>query len=145
MKVNKNKFLWWSIGTLSIVGIILATYLLYSFYNPKPKLVCDINEKVNCQAVTSGSLATFAGVPIAMVGLTGYAVLLFSGVTKRKRLAFWTSTFGMVFCLRLTILEVFYLKVICPICLVCQTAMLLIFAISIYLNFIEKGKSAKEK
>ncbi len=143
LKDNKTWFL--VISVLYIVGIILATYLLYSFYNPKPALFCDINDRVNCQAVVSGSLATFAGVPVSLVGLIGYAFLLFAGLTYRKRLAFAVSTFGMIFCLRVTILEVFFIKVICPICITCQIVMLLIFIISSFLVFERRDKILSEE
>lgn len=131
--MGKRKLLFLVISFLSVIGLILASYLLYNFYNQKPALLCDINDKVNCQAVISGSLATFAGIPVALVGLVGYAFLLFAGLTYRRRLAFGVSVFGMIFCLRLTILEVFFIKVICPVCLACQIIMALIFLISSFL------------
>ena len=131
--MGKQKLLFLAISFLSVVGLILASYLLYNFYNQKPALFCDISDKVNCQAVISGSLATFAGVPVAIVGLVGYAFILFAGLTYRRRLAFWVSVFGMIFCLRLTILEIFFIKVICPICIACQIIMALIFLISSFL------------
>jgi len=134
MNLTKKINLWQVAGTLSIVGVILASYLLYSFYNPKPNLLCDINDKVNCQAVTSGSLATFASVPVSLIGLVGYAAILFSSFTKRKKLMLGMSVFGMLFCLRLTILEVFFVKILCPVCIACQTVMLLVFTISVVLN-----------
>jgi len=142
MNLIKKINLWQIAGTLSIVGVILASYLLYSFYNPKPNLICDINDKVNCQAITSGTLATFANIPVSLVGLIGYAVILFSALTKRKKLMLGMSTFGMLFCLRLTILEVFFVKILCPVCIACQTVMLLVFVISIVVNLKRKsGKS----
>ena len=135
-----NKKIWFYLMTaLSFLGINLASYLLYNFYNPKPALFCDINDKVNCQAVISGSLATFARVPVALVGLIGYAVILFSSLTERKKLALFMSSFGMIFCLRLTILEIFFIKVICPVCLACQTVMFFLFAISLFLNLKKNG------
>jgi uncharacterized membrane protein len=138
--MEKNKF-WFSLmAVLSSVGIILASYLLYNFYNSKPALFCDINDKVNCQAVISGSLATFAGIPVALVGLVGYAVILFSSLTQRKKLALFMTSFGMIFCLRLTILEIFFIKVICPICLACQTIMLVLFIVSLSMNLNFKDK-----
>lgn len=141
MEVVKKINLWQVAGTLSIVGVILASYLLYSFYHPKPNLICDINDKVNCQAVTSGSLATFANVPVSLVGLIGYAMILFSALTKRKKLMLGMSIFGMLFCLRLTILEVFFIKILCPVCIACQTVMLLLFVISVVLNIKKVTKT----
>lgn len=139
--MSNNKKPWFILMVfLSVFGIILASYLLYNFYNAKPALFCNINDKVNCQAVISGSLATFAGVPVALVGLVGYALILFASLTQRKRLALFTSSFGMIFCLRLTILEIFFIKVICPVCLVCQITMLFIFGISLFLN-LQKNRA----
>jgi len=135
-----NKLQFFAISAFSLVGIFLAAYLLYSFYNPKPSLFCDINDRVNCQAVVTGSLATFAGVPVSLVGLVGYAFLLFAGLTYRRKLAFAVSAFGMIFCLRLTILEIFFIKVVCPVCIACQIIMLFIFIIS---SFLVLGKEDK--
>ena len=136
-----SKKIWFYLmAALSFLGIILASYLLYNFYNPKPALFCDINDKVNCQAVISGSLATFAGVPVALVGLIGYAVILFSSLTQRHKLALFMSSFGMIFCLRLTILEIFFIKVVCPVCLACQTVTFFLFIISLFLSLKKMGR-----
>lgn len=123
---------------LSAVGIVLATYLLYNFYAVVPSTICDISPSLNCGAVTKGTLATFAGIPVALVGLIGYAVILFSALTKKKKLALAMTTFGLVFCLRLTILEIFFLKVLCPVCIACQLVMLFVFLGSVYLVFKKK-------
>lgn len=133
--------LWFNLmAFLSAVGFILASYLLYNFYNASSVLLCDINDKINCQAVISGSLSTFTGVPVALVGLVGYSVILFASLTQRSKLSLLMASFGMVFCLRLTILEIFFIKVICPICLACQVVMFLIFIISLYLVFFRETK-----
>lgn len=131
----KTKQIWQAITVLSVIGIVLATYLLYNFYAQVPSTICNFGNRVNCNEVTKGSLSTFAGIPVAFVGLVGYATILFSSLTKRKVLALFMTTFGMFFCLRLTILELFFVKVYCPVCLMCQLVMLLVFAGSLYLNF----------
>lgn len=136
--------LWFNLMVfLSTVGFILASYLLYNFYNASSVLLCDINDKINCQAVISGSLSTFAGVPVALVGLIGYSVIIFASLTQRSKLSLLMASFGMVFCLRLTILETFFIKVICPICLACQVLMFLVFIISLYLVFSGRQDNLK--
>ena len=44
------------------------------------------------------------------------------------------SAFGMVFCLRLTYMEIFKLSVVCPVCLACQLDMLVLFLLAVYAN-----------
>lgn len=130
--------LWKFTAIMSGIGILLATYLLYNFYAVKPSTICNLSASVNCDAITKGSISTFFGVPVSLVGLSGYAIILFSSLTKKKELSLFMSTFGMIFCLRLTILELFFVKVICPVCVLCQTVMLLVFLASTTLYFRKK-------
>ena len=131
----KEKNIWSLMIILSIIGIVLATYLLYNFYAAVPSTLCNISSGLNCNAVTKGTLSTFLGIPVALVGLTGYAVILFSSLTKKKKLSLAMTAFGLLFCLRLTILEVFFIKILCPVCLACQLIMLIVFLLSLQLNY----------
>ena len=96
--------------TLSLIGIALATYLFYSYLAPIPPGLCDISATVNCNAVTKGPLAEFMGLPVSLVGLIGYILILYSALMKLPKLMLAMATFGMIFCLRLTILEIFVEK-----------------------------------
>jgi uncharacterized membrane protein len=136
----KKKNLWMALWILAAFGIVLATYLLYEFYSYNPNSFCNLSPKVNCSAVTVGSLSTIFAVPVSLIGLIGYGIILFAGLTKRKKLALGMSAFGMLFCLRISILEFFFIKIICPICIACQTVMLLVFIISLYLNYNKTPK-----
>lgn len=119
---------------LAGIGIILASYLFYSYLAPVPPGLCDINSTINCDAVTKGSLAEFLGVPVSLVGLIGYITILYASLMKFKKLHLFMVSFGMVFCLRLTYLEIFREKVFCPVCGACQLVMLILFIISLKLN-----------
>ena len=131
----KEKNIWnWMIA-LSLVGIVLATYLLYNFYAPVPSTICNISSSINCNEITKGTLSLIFGIPVALIGLIGYAVILFSAITKKKTLALGMTAFGMLFCLRLTILEIFFVKVLCPVCIACQIIMLLVFLLSFQLKY----------
>jgi uncharacterized membrane protein len=116
---------------LSIIGIFLASYLFYSYLSPTPPGACDINATVNCDAVTKGPLAEFMGIPVSLIGLIGYILILYSSIKKQPKLMLGMATFGMLFCLRLTYLEIFVEKVFCPVCGACQLVMLALFIISI--------------
>lgn len=126
--------IWKVLIALSVLGILLAIYLFYNFLTKPLFESCYVNSHINCDAVTKGSLSTILGIPVSLVGLTGYIVILLSSFFKKKLLVLGMSTFGMIFCLSITIQELLILKVICPVCLMCQLVMLIVFALSIYLN-----------
>jgi uncharacterized membrane protein len=133
--------IWKLLIGLSILGILLATYLFYNFLTKPLFESCYLNSHINCDAVTKGSLSTLFGIPVSLIGLTGYIVILLSSIFKKKLLVLGMSTFGMVFCLSITFQEIFKLKVICPVCLTCQLVMLIVFLLAIYLNTKKLNKS----
>jgi uncharacterized membrane protein len=126
--------IWNVLICLSILGILLASYLFYNFLTKPLFESCYLNSHVNCDAVTKGSLATLYGIPVSLIGLTGYVVILISSIFKKKLLTLGMLTFGMIFCLSITYQEIFKLRVICPVCLACQLVMLMAFILAVYLN-----------
>ena len=118
---------------LSIFGVGLALYLLYSYMFRPSFQPCSINAYINCDAVIKGSVSTLFGIPTALYGLIGYIVILVGSLTRNKKLIFGMSTFGVLFCLRITFIEVFHIKVYCPVCLTCQIVMLVIWIASVKL------------
>jgi uncharacterized membrane protein len=132
--LTKNN-IWKALIVLSVLGILLATYLFYNFLTKPLFESCYFNSRINCDAVTKGSLSTLFGIPVSLIGLLGYITILFSSVFKKKLLVLGMSTFGMVFCLFITYQELFILKVICPVCLTCQLVMLVVFILSLVLNY----------
>jgi uncharacterized membrane protein len=133
--------LWKTAKYLSILGIILALYLTYNFYAPVPSRACNINASFNCDAVIrGGELALFLGIPVSLIGLTGYIAILYSTIAKNKKLFLAMALFGTVFCLRMTFLEVFVIKVFCPVCIACQLVMLA----ELYISTILIRSSSKQ-
>ena len=117
--------------SLAIIGIGLGLYLFYEYIAPPHISLCYINAYINCEASTKGSLANTLGIPTALWGITGYAVILVSAARRLKKLMLGTVIFGLLFCLRITFLELFAVKSICPVCLACQTDMLILFILAI--------------
>jgi len=128
------KAIWPIITILSFIGILLASYLFFSFLNPATSKLCHISTTINCEAITQGDISTFLGIPVSIIGGLGYIFILLSSIYRWKRVLLGMTLFGMIFCLRLTILEIFFIKVICPVCLMCQTIMAILVIIAIYLN-----------
>ncbi|MBI4990575.1 vitamin K epoxide reductase family protein [Candidatus Gottesmanbacteria bacterium] len=130
---NKNIDLYKIIIPLALVGIGLALYLLYEYLAPPHQSLCYINAQINCEASTKGALANTLGIPTALWGLTGYIMILISAIRKWRRVLFGVVTFGLLFCLRITFLELFVVNAICPVCLACQTVMIILFILGIKL------------
>ena len=135
-----KNYLWRALICLSILGILLATYLYYNFLTKPLIESCYLNSHINCDAVTKGSLSTLFGIPVSLIGLAGYIIILLSSIFKKRLLVLAMSTFGMFFCLLITYQEIFRLKVICPVCLTCQLVMLTVFLLAIYLNTSKSHK-----
>ncbi|HLB60270.1 MAG TPA: vitamin K epoxide reductase family protein [Patescibacteria group bacterium] len=130
-----------NIQLLSIVGILLASYLMYEYFAPLDHFSpCTINSYINCNASTKGELAKTLGIPTALYGLFGYAAILLAAFKKWKRVIFGVATFGLLFCLRITVIELFIIHEICPVCVACQIIMLTIFGISFRLVMPQRSK-----
>lgn len=124
------------IKILSLIGIILAIYLLAEQITQSSFRPCYINSTVNCDAVISGSVAKTLGIPTPLYGLIGYIVIFFAALTKKNKLLLGMSGFGLLFCLRIAYIEIFQLHVICPVCIACQIIMITVFTLSLVVNKI---------
>ncbi len=140
-----KKKTWPILVVLAIIGIGLASYLFYNYLVKPPTSLCYINSKLNCDAVTQGVLSTMFGLPVPLIGLTGYVVILISSLIKNKKIVLGMASFGMIFCFYLTIQDVFVLRIVCPVCLACQLDMLLVFLFSLQLNLLTHKPSLKKK
>lgn len=125
-----DKKIWQTISVLSVFGMFLAIYLFYNYLTRPAFQPCSINATINCDAVTKGVVSTFFGIPVSLIGLIGYIIIFISTLIKNKRLALFMSAFGTLFCLRITYIEIFQLKVICPVCLACQIVMIIVLCLA---------------
>jgi len=141
-----EKYKNWVMG-LAIFGVGLASYLFYEYLIQDTAGICNINAVFNCAPITTGSLAELWGIPVALIGLVGYVVIFLTAKFKSFKWAYYMAVFGMVFCLRLTILEIFVEHVLWAICMACQAVMLVEFILTYQLAFPEKVglKSSQEK
>jgi len=126
------------IKALSVIGVVLAVYLLWQqVYRPEFQ-PCKINSIVNCDAVISGPVAKTLGIPTPLYGLIGYIVIFFAAVFKKSKLLLGVATFGLLFCLRIAYIELFELNVVCPVCIACQLIMITVFILGLKLNLKKK-------
>ncbi len=130
--MNTKYFDW--IKILAVIGIFLALFLLWERYFQPSFQPCNINATINCDAVIKGEVSNTLGIPTPLIGLIGYVVILFSAFRKNAKLVLGMSAFGLAFCLYIAFRELFQLRVICPVCILCQLDMITVFILGILLN-----------
>lgn len=132
----KNLTLYSYIKILSTLGILLAVYLLWQqFFRPEFQ-PCTISAKINCDAIISGRVAKTFGIPTPLIGLTGYVIIFFAAALKKKRLLLAMAVFGLAFCAWIGYVEIFQLRVICPVCIACQLIMIAVFSLA-FIKYIK--------
>lgn len=131
MKPDKIFF---AVKVLSIIGVILAVYLLVEQITQPSFRPCNINATINCDAIISGAVSKTLGIPTPLYGLIGYIVIFISAVLKKKKMLLGMAIFGLAFCLWIAYKELVELRVICPVCIACQLIMVSVFALSLKLG-----------
>ena len=120
---------------LSVLGVILSLYLTYLHYTGGKAAFCA--EGSDCDYVQQSSFATVLGVPAALLGVIGYALItaltLANISTKRKWLLLYVAALaGVTFSAYLTYVELFLIEAICRYCVVSALFMLAIFLILLF-------------
>ena len=128
-----------AIVVLALVGLLIATSLWLHKIGVIGVLQCGTGA---CESVQTSRYAELFGVPVAFVGVAGYAVLLVVGLVglqpsfatdRRIAVALATlSTAGLGFTLYLTAIELFVLHAICRWCVVSAALITAIWALSIW-------------
>lgn len=112
-----------AIAILSLLGIAIAGYLTYVKYAHLDPICLSSG---GCEVVQSSRYATFAGMPVPVLGLVGYVMILLSllipgdigrGVTALLAVS------GFGFSAYLTWLELARIKAICQWCIGSATVM----------------------
>ncbi len=121
---------------LALAGIAVSAYALHLHYDVKATSFCNFNGTFNCDVVNKSWASQIAGVPVALIGIIGYALLVIGSawllIVKKIPNLTWgamalASAGGFGFALFLTGVEFFSLHTFCVVCL---TSQLLILAIT---------------
>ncbi|MFA6042381.1 MAG: vitamin K epoxide reductase family protein [Patescibacteria group bacterium] len=124
-----------TIAILSLAGIAVSAYALKLHYSVEPSTFCNFNATFNCDVVNKSWASQIAGVPVALLGIIGYALMLVVSLwlllMKKLPTLAWgglalASLGGLGFSLFLTGVEIFDLKTFCVLCLGSQVVMLAI-------------------
>jgi len=69
----------WAVVTtfvLSLIGLVLSSYLTYAHFTGKALTGCPTTGVVNCSLVTTSAQSYFLGIPVALLGLISYVVMV---------------------------------------------------------------------
>ncbi len=109
-----------AISLLAVVGMVLSAVSLKNHYSGEKTEYCDLADNFNCDLVNRSVYSRVGPVPVAAIGLAGYAAL-FALARMRWRAArtlmLLAALGGLAFCLYLAYLEAFVLGVWCILCL----------------------------
>lgn len=128
---------------LALAGVIVSAVSLERHYAKSATLFCDFSQKFSCDIVNRSEYSTLVGIPVAAIGVAGYALLfVFSTLWKLRaetpsRLL-GVAILGLAFALYLTYIEAYVLTTWCILCL---SSLALIFLISL-LSLVVKVRGA---
>jgi uncharacterized membrane protein len=115
---------------LAVIGLGVASYLTYVHYEDiRP--VCGLGG--DCVKVQTSEWSKLAGIPVAVLGLVGYAVILVSLLIRGEQALIagaLTALVGFGFSAYLTYREVFTIEAICQWCVASAIIMTLLAIIT---------------
>lgn len=117
-----NRVLLTFIAVLALAGVAVSAISLQRHYAKTTTQFCDIGEKFNCDIVNRSEWSTVMGIPVAAVGVLGYAALLLLATVYRSRQEtplrlLVAAALGLAFALYLSYIEGFVLGTWCILCL----------------------------
>ena len=129
MTLNARIICWSASAALSLTGLALATYLSVVHLSGAD-LACGASG--GCGAVTTSEYSRFLGIPVAMLGVVGYAALLLGnlaalGVAQPPAMMKWSvagiACLGFAFSAYLTVTQAFLIGSYCIYCLTSASLM----------------------
>lgn len=122
---------------LAIIGLLVSIYM--TIYSITANDNMCIGSK-DCSIVNASRYSKINGIPVALIGVVGYAAIIGVHWLERRNdffeangsmILFGISLIGFLFTLWLVYVEIALIKALCPFCIASQIAMALIFILSV--------------
>jgi vitamin-K-epoxide reductase (warfarin-sensitive) len=124
------------IAVLALAGVIVSAVSLQRHYAQSATAFCDFSQKFSCDIVNRSEWSTVQGIPVAAIGVAGYAALFVLSTlwkvradTPNRLLA--AAIAGLAFALYLTYIEAYELMTWCILCLISLVLISLISLLAI--------------
>ena len=133
------RILFLAIAVLSLAGMIVSAVSLQRHYAKSETSYCEFGERFNCDIVNRSEYSSLLGIPVAGIGVAGYALLVVLSTFQRldnqtpTRLLLAASA-GLALALYLTYVEAYVLTTWCILCL---TSLALITLITMFAGLVK--------
>ena len=139
MSQSRAGWLLIAIAVLAVFGILLSAISLQRHYAKSDTTFCDFTQKFSCDIVNRSEYSEIAGIPVAAIGVAGYAALFLLSTLWKSREETPTrmlvaAVAGLLFALYLTYIEAYQLKTWCILCLGSQLVIFLIAMLSAFVK-----------
>ena len=135
-----DRILFVLIAVLSVAGVVDSAISLERHYAKSATTYCDFSQKFSCDIVNRSEYSEIAGIPVAGIGVAGYAALLALSTFWRLRTEtpvrlLAAALAGLAFALYLTYIEAYQLMTWCILCLISLSLIFLISVVAAVLKF----------
>jgi vitamin-K-epoxide reductase (warfarin-sensitive) len=139
-----TKFLFVVIAILALAGVADSGVALQRHYAKSATQFCDFSQRFSCDIVNRSEYSSLVGIPVAGIGIAGYALIFILATFFRNREETPTRLLivalaGLVFALYLTYVEAYVLETWCILCLISQGLIFLITACTILVRMKAKA------
>ena len=120
-----------------VVGFLVSVYMTIFKLTSNEKMCVGSKD---CSVVNASRYSEVNGVPVAVIGMGGYASLLAVLLLERRPgffkdngtlIFFGISLVGFLFTVYLVFVEIALIKAYCPFCITSQVSMTIIFILSV--------------
>ena len=123
MNGSGDRLLFVLIAILSLAGVIDSGISVQRHFAESPTRYCDFSQKFSCDIVNRSEYSTLLGIPVAVIGVAGYAMLFVLSIffRTREQARDWllgAALAGLGFALYLTYVEAYVLTTWCILCLI---------------------------
>ncbi|MEP0804670.1 MAG: vitamin K epoxide reductase family protein [Chloroflexota bacterium] len=122
---------------LAIIGLLVSVYMTIYKVTSNDKMCLGSGD---CSTVNASRYSEIYGIPVALVGVLGYAAILGIHWLEPRNdffeengslILFGVALLGFLFTLWLVYVEIALIKALCPFCVASQITMTLIFILSV--------------
>jgi uncharacterized membrane protein len=136
---GSDRILFALIAILSLAGIIVSAISLQRHYAKSATEFCDFSQQFSCDIVNRSEYSSILGIPVAGIGVAGYAALLLLATfwksrTKTPMRLLAAAMAGLAFALYLTYVEAYVLETWCILCVISLVLISLISVLALLLK-----------
>jgi uncharacterized membrane protein len=135
----RTNLLFLFIALLSVAGVVDSAISLQRHYAKSSTNFCDFSQRFSCDIVNRSEYSQIQGIPVAAIGVAGYAVLFVLSTFWRSRAEtplrlLVTAFLGLAFALYLTYIEAYELTTWCILCILSLALISVISLLSILIK-----------